>query len=725
MDLFGSYALLLAFALAIYAIAGGIAAVITRRPLLIKSARNAGFAVCALIWLAFGSLVYLFFTDNFAMAYVAEHSNRNLGNLYKFSALWSGQQGSLLFWSFLLSIYVFSALFAYRGKHPELMPYVGVVLASVQLFFLTLNNFVASPFTVLALPGAGGVLHLASQADGHGLNPLLQYPEMVIHPPVLYSGYTGFTIPFAFAMAALIGRYPGEKWIHLTRKWTMIAWCFQSAGILLGAHWAYAVLGWGGYWAWDPVENASLMPWLTGTAFLHSVMMQEKRGMMRVWNVWLVFTTFLLVIFGTFLTRSGVVSSVHAFAQSSIGTWFVGFLIIIISACLIAFLKNRDYLRSDNQLDSMISRESSFLFNNLILLVACVAVLSGTLFPVLSEAIRGTKISVGPPFFNRVNIPIAMFLLFLTGVGPLLAWRKTSTESLRKNFGWPLIGGLATAVIAVALGLREFYVTLCLMLSGFVTFTVLSEFFRGARVIAARTGSNLISSAAQLTMRNTRRYGGYVIHFGMVLVFIGISGQAFNQDKQMEMSPGQSASQSLSRSPGVGGAAQAGLYNQGKPAEMTTGSVMTIGPYTLHLQNFDSDQQPNYSSERATIDVDKGGKSVMMLYPQRRFYPSNEESGTMVAISSTLKEDLYVVYAGRSPDSNLPVIHAYLNPLVKWIWLGGLVVVLGTILALLPNRQAVMVMSPAAETSPILGGDGRQPARASISARSQLPKDNV
>jgi cytochrome c-type biogenesis protein CcmF len=725
MDLFGSYALLLAFALAIYAIAGGIAAVITRRPLLIKSARNAGFAVCALIWLAFGSLVYLFFTDNFAMAYVAEHSNRNLGNLYKFSALWSGQQGSLLFWSFLLSIYVFSALFAYRGKHPELMPYVGVVLASVQLFFLTLNNFVASPFTVLALPGAGGILHLASQADGHGLNPLLQYPEMVIHPPVLYSGYTGFTIPFAFAMAALIGRYPGEKWIHLTRKWTMIAWCFQSAGILLGAHWAYAVLGWGGYWAWDPVENASLMPWLTGTAFLHSVMMQEKRGMMRVWNVWLVFTTFLLVIFGTFLTRSGVVSSVHAFAQSSIGTWFVGFLIIIISACLIAFLKNRDYLRSDNQLDSMISRESSFLFNNLILLVACVAVLSGTLFPVLSEAIRGTKISVGPPFFNRVNIPIAMFLLFLTGVGPLLAWRKTSTESLRKNFGWPLIGGLATAVIAVALGLREFYVTLCLMLSGFVTFTVLSEFFRGARVIAARTGSNLISSAAQLTMRNTRRYGGYVIHFGMVLVFIGISGQAFNQDKQMEMSPGQSASQSLSRSPGVGGAAQAGLYNQGKPAEMTTGSVMTIGPYTLHLQNFDSDQQPNYSSERATIDVDKGGKSVMMLYPQRRFYPSNEESGTMVAISSTLKEDLYVVYAGRSPDSNLPVIHAYLNPLVKWIWLGGLVVVLGTILALLPNRQAVMVMSPAAETSPILGGDGRQPARASISARSQLPKDNV
>jgi cytochrome c-type biogenesis protein CcmF len=691
LDLFGSYALLLAFAFAAYAIVGGIAAIITRRPLLIKSARNAGFAVCALIWMGTASLVYLFFTDNFSLAYVAAHSNRNLAPYYKFSALWSGQEGSLLFWSFLLSIYVFSALFAYRGKHPELMPYVGVVLAGVQIFFLTLNNFVASPYRIFAAPGAGGILHLATRADGSGLNPLLQYPEMAIHPPTLYSGYTGFTIPFAFALAALLGRYPGEKWIHLTRRWTMIAWAFQSAGILLGAHWAYAVLGWGGYWGWDPVENASLMPWLTGTAFLHSVMMQEKRGMMRVWNVWLVFTTFFLCMLGTSLTRSGAVNSVHAFAESSIGHWFWSFLVLCILVCVAAFLKNRDYLRSDNQLDSMLSRESSFLFNNLILLVACVAVLAGTLFPVLSEAVRGSKISVGPPFFNRVNIPIAMFLLFLTGVGPLLAWRKTSTESLRKNFGYPLLGGVIAAAVGMALGLRNFYVTLCVLLSAFVTLTILSEFFRGARVIAARTGSNLLSSAAQLTMRNTRRYGGYIVHFGMVLVFIGICGQAFNQDKQMDMTPG---------------------------------SVMTIGPYKLHLQNFDSDQQPNYSSERATIDVDRGGRSVMMLYPQRRFYPSNEESGTMVAISSTLKEDLYVVYAGRSQDTNQPVIHAYLNPLVKWIWLGGAVVVLGTILALLPNRQAVMVMSavPASAGAPVL--DGTQPARASISARSQIPKEN-
>jgi cytochrome c-type biogenesis protein CcmF len=690
VDIFGSYALLLAFFCAIYAIIGGIAAIITRKPLLLKSARNAGFSVCVLIWLSFASLAYLFFTDDFSMAYVAAHSNRTLATFFKFPAIWAGQEGSLLFWSFLLSIYVFSALFAYRHKHPELMPYVGVVLASVQIFFLSLNNFVASPFKIFAATGAGGVMHMATQADGAGLNPLLQYPEMIIHPPILYSGYTGFTIPFAFALAALLGRYPGEKWIHLTRRWTMIAWCFQSAGILLGAHWAYAVLGWGGYWGWDPVENASLMPWLTGTAFLHSVMMQEKRGMMRVWNVWLVFATFMLVILGTDLTRSGVVSSVHAFAQSSIGHWFTAFLIIIFSVCLISFLKNRDYLRSDNQLDSMLSRESSFMFNNLILLVACVAVLSGTLFPVLSEAVQGTKISVGPPFFNRVNIPIGLFLLFLTGVGPLLAWRKTSVESLKRNFGYPLLGGFLAAAIAVALGLREFYVAMCLMLSVFVVLTIGYEFFRGARVIAARTGANLLSSAIQLTMRNTRRYGGYIIHFGMVLIFIGISGTAFNKDKQMEMTPGSS---------------------------------MTLGAYTLHLQNFDALQEANYTSERASIDVDKNGKSVMMLYPQKRFYPANQESGTMVAISSSIVEDLYVVYAGRSPDTNMPVIHAYLNPLVKWIWFGGVIVVFGTIVALLPNQQAVMVLSRGEEPSVPIPGTPT-PSTASIYRKSSIQERN-
>ena len=508
MDLFGSFALLLALVCAAYAFVGGIAAIRTRHPLLVKSTRQAGMATCCLIFLATFSLEYLFFSDNFSVAYVVSHSNRDLSTFYKIAALWSGQEGSLLFWSFLLSIYVFSVLVAYRNKNGELMPYVGVVLAGVQIFFLTLNNFVASPFKALASPGANGVLQYVARSDGNGLTPLLQYPEMVIHPPNLYSGYTGFTIPFAFALGALLARYPGEKWIHLTRKWTMIAWMFQSLGILLGAHWAYAVLGWGGYWGWDPVENASLLPWLTGTAFLHSVMMQEKRGMMKVWNVWLVFLTFWLCILGTFLTRSGVVSSVHAFAQSSIGAWFVGFLGVILVVCLGAYLWNRDYLKSENQLDSIVSRESSFLFNNLLLLVSCIAVLSGTLFPVFSEWITGDRISVGAPFFNKVNIPTGLLLLFLTGVGPLLAWRKTSTESLKRNFGWPLAVGLVVGAIAFALGFRDFYSLVCMILCIFVAATILLEFYRGARVIGARTGTSLVSSAIELTMRNTRRYGG-------------------------------------------------------------------------------------------------------------------------------------------------------------------------------------------------------------------------
>ena len=670
MDVFGSFALLLAFICAVYAFVGGIFAIRTRHPLLVKSVRQAGMATCGLIFIATFSLVYLFFSDSYWVAYVVAHSNRDLSTFYKVAALWSGQEGSLLFWSFLLAIYVFSALFAYRNKNGELMPYVGVVLAGVQIFFLTLNNFVASPFKVLATPGANGALDIFTRADGNGLNPLLQYPEMVIHPPNLYSGYTGFTIPFAFALGALLARYPGEKWIHLTRKWTMIAWCFQTAGVLLGAHWAYAVLGWGGYWGWDPVENASLLPWLTGTAFLHSVMMQEKRGMMKVWNVWLVFLTFMLCILGTTLTRSGIVSSVHAFAQSSIGNWFVGFLTLILVVCFVAYVKNRDYLKSENHLDSIISRESSFLFNNLILLVSCIAVLSGTLFPVFSEWLSGSRISVGAPFFNKVNIPLGFLLLFLTGVGPLLAWRKTSKDSLKRNFGRPLVFSVIAGAIAFALGLREFYSVICLTLCLFVATTILIEFYRGAKVVRSRSGASFAASAVDLTMRNTRRYGGYIVHMGMVLIFVGLAGAAFNKDVQKEMQPG---------------------------------STINIGRDTLTLQSIDSRPEPNYTAQRLIIEVMRDNKPIMMLYPERRRFPASQESGTMVAIYSTLKEDLYVVYAGESPDTQLPVIHVYLNPLVKWIWLGGCVVVLGTFVTLLPNRRAVLALSGVQQAAAVPG----------------------
>jgi cytochrome c-type biogenesis protein CcmF len=676
VDIFGSFSLLLALIAAAYAIVAGVLAIRTRNPLLTKSARHAGIAVFLLVTLAVACLEYLFFTDNFSMAYVAEHSNRDLPAFYKFAALWAGQEGSLLFWSWLLSIYAFFALFLNRKKHPELMPYVGVVLACIQLFFLTLNNFVASPFQILGHAGAGGALTVAAQADGRGLTPLLQYSEMVIHPPMLYLGYTGFSVPFAFAMAALLGRYPGEKWIHITRRWTMVAWGFQTIGILLGAHWAYAVLGWGGYWAWDPVENASLLPWITGTAFLHSVMMQEKRGMMKVWNIWLVFTTFMLCILGTLLTRSGVVSSIHAFAQSSIGTWFITFLAVTFVAWLLAFWKNRDYLRSDNQLDSLVSRESSFLFNNLILLAACFAVLWGTLFPVFSEWVQGTKISVGPPFFNKVNVPIALFLLFLTGVGPLLAWRKTSLDGLRRNFAWPMVGGLLAGAIAFAAGWRQFYPLVCVILSVFVVLTIVAEFWRGARVISQRSGLNILAAIGQLTMRNTRRYGGYVVHFGMVLVFIGIAGSAFNRDVQQDMPPG---------------------------------AHMKLGPYDIVSQNFDQVQTPNYQSERATLEVFRNGKSQMILYPERRFFFASQITQTLVGIQSTPLRDIYLVYDGRNPETNKPQVHGYLNPLVKCIWFGGIVVVLGTILALIPSRQPVLVVSQATEFAPAAASPLPQP----------------
>jgi cytochrome c-type biogenesis protein CcmF len=686
VDILGSLALLLAFLAAVYAVVAGIVGILSRRTLLTKSARNAGMAVFALVTVAVACLEYFFFTNDFSLAYVVEHSNRALPPYYKFASLWAGQEGSLLLWTWLLSGYAFLVLFLNRKRHPELMPYVGVVLAGVQTFFLTLNNFVATPFQVIASANGAGVMHLARLAEGRGLNPLLQYPEMVIHPPMLYLGYTGFTVPFAFALAALLGRYPGEKWIHITRRWTMIAWCFQSVGILLGAHWAYAVLGWGGYWAWDPVENASLLPWITGTAFLHSVMMQEKRGMMKVWNVWLVFTTFMLCILGTLLTRSGVVSSVHAFAQSSIGTWFVVFLAIVFVVCFVAYWKNRDYLRSDNQLDSLVSRESSFLFNNLILLAACFAVLWGTLFPVLSEWVQGSKISVGPPFFNKVNVPIALFLLLLTGVGPLLAWRKTSFDALKRNFAWPLGGGLLAGVIAFISGFRDVYALVCLILCIFVTLTIASEFYRGARVISSRDGSNMLTSVGELTMRNTRRYGGYIVHFGMVLVFIGIAGTPFNRDIQKDL--------------GIG-------------------DTLKIGPYTILCQNFDQVANGNYQSDRATLEVFKNGKSDMMLYPERRFFLTSQITETMVAVQSSPLRDLYVVYAGRSPESGRPSVHAYLLPLVKWIWFGGIVVVLGTILALIPNRRTALVLRPVTERSWAGSIADASPAMGPIASRAE------
>src|SRR3989454_1330773 len=670
----GSFALLLALALSVYSFLAGLIALFRQHEddaseRLSETARRAGVATFTAVLLAAVALVFSAFADDFRIAYIFHHSNRDLSGPYKFATLWSGQEGSLLFWSLLLSAYGFVLRLRYKTD-PRLFAYASVILAAVQIFFLSLVNFAANPF---------GLLEGPLRPDGSGLNPLLQYPEMVIHPPMLYLGYVGFTVPFAFALGALIMKYPGEKWIHITRRWTMVTWGFLTCGIFLGSHWAYSVLGWGGYWGWDPVENASLMPWLTGTAFLHSVMMQEKRGMLKVWNMWLIFSTFLLSIFGTFLTRSGVVSSVHAFAQSSIGDWFVAFLAITFAVCVFFFVKNRSHLQSEHKLESLVSRESSFLFNNLLLLVACFTVLWGTLFPVLSEWVQGNKVTVGPPFFNRVNVPVALLLLLLTAVGPLLAWRKTSIESLKRNFLWPAIGALETALLLTAFGMRPWkdisylYSVMTISLSVLVALTVISEFVRGGRVIGRHTGQNLFASMVQLAHRNTRRYGGYIVHFGVIVIMIGFAGAAFNQDKETEMG---------------------------------YGDKMAIGPYTLVCRSYTQEDKPNYGSEWAIIDVFKGDRQIDTLYPERRFFKASQQMNTRPTIHSTLNEDLYLVYEGQNQDTGRPIVKAHLNPLVMWIWVGVWLMIAGTVIALIPNAVPVGVTAPARiQAAPVGAGD--------------------
>jgi cytochrome c-type biogenesis protein CcmF len=615
-------------------------------------------------------------TNDFSVAYILHHSNRALPGPYKFAVLWSGQEGSILFWALLLSAYGFVLRLRHKVDQ-RLVALASTVLAGIQIFFLILVNFVANPF---------GMMDRVA-ADGNGLNPLLQYPEMVIHPPMLYLGYVGVSVPFAFALAALIMRYPGEKWIHITRRWTMIAWLFLTFGITLGAHWAYNVLGWGGYWEWDPVENASLLPWLSTTAFLHSVMMQEKRGMMKVWNVWLIFITFMLSILGTLLTRSGLVSSVHSFAQSSIGNWFSWFLLIIFVVCLVAFIKNRDHLRSENKLESLVSRESSFLFNNLVLLGACFAVLCGTLFPILSEAVRDVKMNLGAPFYNKVMVPIGLFLIFLTGVGPLLAWRSTSVNSIIRNFRIPAAAALfVEAVVAVMLyrnGVRywtdmgQMYAMLAFCLSTLVIATVSSEFIRGGLVWKNKLQTNLFSGMYQLARRNMRRYGGYVVHFGVVLVIIGLAGSAFNRDKEQEMAKGDQ---------------------------------LVIGPYTLVGQEYTEDDNANYGSTTALLDVYKNGKFLTRLNPEERHFKASQQTIHIVANHSTLAEDLYVTFEGI-PNGH-PIIKVIINPLVNWIWIGVLVIVFGTGMALVPSATAVTVPLTKTVSVSSMEESGMQPAGA-------------
>src|SRR5947209_5835424 len=645
----GALAILLAFAMAVFAVVAAVTGKYARRPFLVVSAERAVYATWLLLTAAAGVLVTMLLQGDFRVAYVAEHSNRAMATLYKFCAWWGGQEGSLLLWSWLLATYSAVLTFTNRRRFRDMMPIVIAIMMTTLSFFVAMITFVASPFKMLMI-GRG----IYPAPDGNGLSPLLQWWTMAIHPPFLYLGYVGFTVPFAFAMASLLTRQPGEAWIPTTRRWAIVTWLFQSNGILLGMGWAYTVLGWGGYWGWDPVENASLMPWITGTAFLHSVMMQEKKGMMKVWNMVLVSATFLLSILGTTLTRTGLVASVHAFAQSPVKPYFTTFLISATVLTIVAIVVNLPYLKSEVKLESVVSRESSFLFNNLILLASCFAVLWGTLFPVVMEAVTGEKETIDAPYYNRVNVPIALFLIFLTGVGPLIAWRKSSVSSLRKAFLWP---SLAAVTLMIALGLAGMYehpyavvsFGLCL----FVAATVFSEFWKGAMAIRAKNNIGLVPAVIELTHRNTRRYGGYVVHMAIVFMFIGWTGSAFNKNKTVEVSPGSS---------------------------------FALGHYDLKVVDQQDGENENFVWRKLLIDVTRAGKQIATLEPEKRMYKASRTPTSEVAIRRRINEDLYVNFAGLSNDNQRAVVQAYIFPLVSWIWIGYWILLIGTLICLTPSK---------------------------------------
>lgn len=653
MGTIGNFALILAFSLSIYTIFASVFGARRRRNDLIISAERSLIASCAMVGVASLSLISLLMASDFSNAYVTNYSGRALSVFYKFAGFWAGQAGSLLFWLLILSIISTIAVLQNRNKNRELMPYVMATMSVITLFFIFLSLFITNPFDQWVSTGEAGV-SVFTAADGKGLNPLLQHWAMVIHPPILFVGYSGFMVPFAFAIAALITGKLNPDWIRTTRRWTIFTWMVLTTGVLLGAKWAYVELGWGGYWAWDPVENASILPWFTGTAYLHSVIIQEKRGMLKVWNMSLILLTFTLCIFGTFLTRSGIVSSVHAFATSAIGPAFSSFLIFMIVVSVILLVRRLPDLKSENTLDSFLSRESSFLFNNLILVGAMAATLWGTIFPVLSEWVTGTQITVGAPYFNKVNIPIGLFLLFLTGIGPLFAWRKSSTYSLKRNFFYPFASSMIFGAFLYAFGVTSILPLVSFFLCFFVAFTILQEFAKGVRARHKNIGEAYHTALLNLTLRNTRRYGGYIVHFGMVFLFMGFTGNAFTVNKTAEIGVGES---------------------------------FTVGDYELRLDGFDNGENVLYSFSIANLTILKDGKAIATETPAKRVYFSQDQATTEVAILSSFMEDLYIVYSDipREFRENRAEFITYINPLIIFVWIGGFVIVFGGIIAMVPN----------------------------------------
>ncbi len=622
------------------------------RPELQATVSRSPFALFGCLVVASLALWQGLISHDFNIEYVAAYTSRNLPSYYIVSAFWAGQKGSLLFWAVVLSLFGCLAQALTPRRYADLLPYVAGVTSAVTVFFLAVLLFAANPFERLAF----------TPPDGRGLNPQLQNIGMVVHPPMLYLGYISITIPFAFAMAALLSRRLDTGWIHAIRKWTLVSWLFLSIGITLGMWWAYVELGWGGYWAWDPVENASLLPWLTMTAFLHSVMIQEKRGMLKRWNLALIVGTFLLSIFGTFITRSGVIASVHSFTQSNVGYFFLVFLIVAGVAAGTLLYTRWPALEPEAQLDAVVSREAAFLFNNLALVGIAFSVLWGTLFPILSEAVRGTKITVGPPFFNRVNVPLGLLLLALTGIGPLVAWRRASLANLRRQFIVPVGAGLLTLAVLLGLGMRDPYPLMAIALAGFVTGTVVQEFARGVRARMRMHGETPPMALARLVARNRRRYGGYLVHVGILIYFVAFAGMAFKEEREATLRPGESVDV---RSP----------YGY---------------TYTFTHIGISQYEALNRLVSAATVEVRRDGRRIGLITSEKRqhvdsFGRRTFEPSTEVGIRSDLREDLYVVFAGAVNGTEQAVYRFNLNPLVWWVWFGGGVLVLGGLITMWPG----------------------------------------
>jgi len=643
----GTISILLAFAITVYGAVASIVGAKTKNRDLIRSSENTAIAICVLLLIATVSLIHGLVNLDFSLKYVALNASTDLPMIYRVTALWAGQAGSLLLWCFILSIYVAIVVYQNSKARKLMTPYVNATLFSVLIFFLILIAFVESPFEKLAF----------SAEEGRGLNPILQNAYMAIHPVTLYIGYVGVTIPFAFAMGALLSGRLNDDWLKLSRKWILFSWTFLTIGLLLGARWAYLELGWGGYWAWDPVENAAFLPWLTCTAFLHSIMIQEKKGMLKRWNIVLVTITFFLSIFGTFITRSGIISSVHSFAQSNIGPFFLAFIAIILLFSFAMIFYRFDDLKTEARFDSIISRESAFIFNNLLFLGAAFTVFLGTIFPILTEAVQGQKVLVGPPYFNRVNVPIGLVLIFLMGVGPLISWRKASKKNLVNNFMYPVILGLLTSVVLVVLGMREITAIISYSLCAFALTTVFSEFIKGTNVRASR-GENYFKAFLKLVSRNKRRYGGYVVHIGVAIIVIGItSSSVFVDTKEATVNPGES---------------------------------FKIGTYTVAYETLHQYSNDAKNGTRADLVLYKNSDRVGYLNPEKNIYKyeGNREINqeTEVALRSTFKDDLYIILSNFNEEGTA-TFRAFLNPMVSWIWAGGIVVLLGAIITMWPTPQ--------------------------------------